>query len=108
LAVIRRLTEDLDVGVEIVGVPTQRDADGLALSSRNAYLSEEERTAARALPRALGEAAQAMVDGAAPEEAIERARARLEAAGFSRIDYVDCATQTPSRRRPSSTARPAC
>ena len=98
LAVIRRLAGDLDLGVEIVGVPTQRDADGLALSSRNAYLSEDERTAARALPRALGEAAQAMIDGAAPAEAIERARARLVAAAFSRIDYVelrDAATLSP-------------
>jgi pantoate--beta-alanine ligase len=98
LAVIRRLTQDLDLGVEIVGVPTQRDADGLALSSRNAYLSKEERAAARALPRALGEAAQAMIDGAAPEQAIERARAKLAAAGFSRIDYVelrDAATLAP-------------
>jgi pantoate--beta-alanine ligase len=98
LAVIRRLAEDLDLGAEIVGVPTQRDADGLALSSRNAYLSEEERTAARALPRALGEAAQAMIDGAAPAEAIERARTRLVAAAFSRIDYFelrDAATLSP-------------
>jgi pantoate--beta-alanine ligase len=98
LAVIRRLAEDLDLGAEIVGVPTQRDADGLALSSRNAYLSEEERTAARALPRALGEAAQAMIDGAAPAEAIERARTRLVAADFSRIDYFelrDAATLSP-------------
>jgi pantoate--beta-alanine ligase len=88
LAVIRRMVRDLDVGVEIVGVPTQRDADGLALSSRNAYLSPDERRAARALPRALGEAAQAIRDGAAVDEALARARARLEAAGFAPIDYV--------------------
>jgi len=88
LAVIRRMVRDLDVGVEIVGVPTQRDADGLALSSRNAYLSPDERRAARALPRALGEAAQAIRDGAAIDEALARARARLEAAGFAPIDYV--------------------
>jgi pantoate--beta-alanine ligase len=98
LAVIRRLTEDLDLGVEIVGVPTQRDADGLALSSRNAYLSDEERSAARSLPRALGEAAQAMVDGGSPAETIERARSRLVASGFSRVDYFelrDAATLSP-------------
>jgi pantoate--beta-alanine ligase len=89
LAVIRRLAEDLDLGVEIVGVPTQRDADGLALSSRNAYLTPQERSAARALPRALGEAAAAMIDGTPVAEAIERARARLAAAGFARIDYVE-------------------
>jgi len=88
LAVIRRMVRDLDVVVEIVGVPTQRDADGLALSSRNAYLSPDERRAARALPRALGEAAQAIRDGAAVDEALARARARLEAAGFAPIDYV--------------------
>ncbi len=89
LAVIRQMVRDLDLGVEIVGVPTQRDADGLALSSRNLYLSDEERAAARALPRALGEAAQAIVGGAPAGEAIERARARLAAAGFDPIDYVE-------------------
>jgi pantoate--beta-alanine ligase len=88
LCVIRRMVRDLDLGIEIAGVPTQRDADGLALSSRNAYLSDDERKAARALPRALGEAAQAIADGAAVDEALERARARLEAAGFAPIDYV--------------------
>ncbi|HYI48590.1 MAG TPA: pantoate--beta-alanine ligase [Allosphingosinicella sp.] len=89
LAVIRRMVRDLSLPVEIVGVPTQRDADGLALSSRNAYLSEEERTAARALPRALGEAAQAIADGAPVAEALDKARARLEGAGFDPVDYVE-------------------
>jgi pantoate--beta-alanine ligase len=89
LAVIRQLVRDLKLKLEIVGVPTQRDEDGLALSSRNAYLSEEERIAARALPRALGEAAQAIADGGDVADALERARARLEAAGFEPIDYVD-------------------
>jgi len=88
LAVIRQLVRDLDLRVEIVGVPTQRDADGLALSSRNAYLSEEERAAARALPRALGEAAAAIAGGGDVAEALARATARLAAAGFDPIDYV--------------------
>ena len=88
LAVIRQMVAAEKLGAEIIGVPTQRDADGLALSSRNAYLSEEERTAARALPRALGEAAQAIADGADIAEALEKARARLESAGFDPIDYV--------------------
>ena len=70
-------------------MPTQRDADGLALSSRNAYLSEEERRAARALPRALGEAARAIGEGGDVAEALERARERLAAAGFDPIDYVE-------------------
>jgi pantoate--beta-alanine ligase len=89
LAIIRQLVRDLGLPIEIVGVPTQRDEDGLALSSRNAYLSEEERLAARILPRALGEAAQAITGGAPIDEALERARARLAEAGFDPIDYVE-------------------
>jgi pantoate--beta-alanine ligase len=88
LQVIRQMVRDRDLAVEIIGVPTQRDADGLALSSRNAYLSEEERLAARTLPRALGEAVQAIEGGAPVEEALERARARLADAGFDPVDYV--------------------
>ena len=89
LAVIRQMVRDLALPIEIVGIPTQRDADGLALSSRNAYLSDEERLAARALPRALGEAAQAIAEGGDINAALEKARARLEAAGFDPIDYVE-------------------
>jgi len=89
LAVIRAMVCDLALPVEIIGVPTQRDVDGLALSSRNAYLSEEERLAARILPRALGEAAQAISGGAPVEEALDRARTRLAEAGFDPIDYVE-------------------
>ncbi|MBV9882471.1 MAG: pantoate--beta-alanine ligase [Sphingomonadaceae bacterium] len=89
LAVIRQMVRDLGLEVEIVAVPTQRDVDGLALSSRNAYLSEEERRDARILPRALGEAAQAIEGGAPVSEALERARTRLAEAGFDPIDYVE-------------------
>ncbi len=89
LAVIRRMTRDLDLPVEVVGVPTQRDADGLALSSRNIYLTEEERVSARALPRALGEAAQAIRDGESIEDALATARDKLAEAGFDPIDYVE-------------------
>lgn len=88
LAVIRRLVRDLDLAVEIIGVPTQRDADGLALSSRNAYLTADERRAARALPRCLGEAAVAIRDGANVGETLAKARASLAEAGFGPIDYV--------------------
>ncbi|PZO90455.1 MAG: pantoate--beta-alanine ligase [Sphingomonas sanxanigenens] len=89
LAVIRRMAADLDMGVEIVGVSTQRDADGVALSSRNAYLTEEDRVHARALPRALGEAAIAIEQGQDPAQAIEAAKAAILKAGFESIDYVD-------------------
>jgi len=101
LAVIRRMVRDLDLGVAIHGVPTQRDADGLALSSRNAYLSAEERIAARALPRVLGETAQAIVEGALVAPALEAAHARLASAGFDPIDYValcDAGTLAPMTR----------
>src|SRR5687767_1234835 len=89
LAVIRRLVRDLDMDIEIVGIPTQRDADGLALSSRNAYLSEDERRAARSLPRCLGEAVAALQDGADIGETLAAARDKLARAGFDPIDYVE-------------------
>lgn len=91
LAVIRRMVADLDMGIEIVGVATQRDADGLALSSRNAYLSPDERTRALALPDALQEAAQAIAAGGDVEQALATARDRLAEAGFDPIDYVTLA-----------------
>jgi pantoate--beta-alanine ligase len=88
LAVIRRLVTDIDLRVEIVGVPTARAPDGLALSSRNAYLSPEDRAAAVALPQALHSAAQAIRNGGPVAEALASARAALSTAGFARIDYV--------------------
>lgn len=106
LAVIRRMTADLDLPVRIHGVPTRRDADGLALSSRNIYLSDAERVAARALPRALGEAAQRIREGAVVADALAQARVKLGEAGFDPIDYVelrDAQTLEPLERL----ARPA-
>jgi pantoate--beta-alanine ligase len=87
LAVVRRMVADLDFDVEIVGVPTQRDDDGLALSSRNVYLDEDERHRAVALPRALGVAVQALARGDDPEQVLAQAHASLNAAGFV-VDYV--------------------
>ena len=87
LAVIRRMTQDLQLGVAILGHPTIRDADGLALSSRNAYLSSDERRAALALPQALNEAADRISSGVPVSEALAQAKERLTAAGFPRIDY---------------------
>jgi len=89
LAVIRQMARDLGLAVEIVAVPTQRDADGLALSSRNTYLTDEERQSARALPRALGEAAAAIQRGGDVAEALATAKERLSKAGFDPIDYVE-------------------
>jgi pantoate--beta-alanine ligase len=88
LAVIRRLIADLGLGIEIIGVPTVRDGDGLALSSRNAYLTSDERTRAVALPRALDSARDVIRAGTAVEAALEEARMALAAAGFGPIDYL--------------------
>ena len=98
LAVISRMTADLAFGIEIVAVPTVRDRDGLALSSRNAFLSEDERTRALALPRALHEAAEAIEAGKPVEPTLAAARRALGDAGFAPIDYValvDSATLEP-------------
>lgn len=98
LAVIRRMTADLNIPVEIAAVPTYREQDGLALSSRNAYLSIVERGQATALPRALGDARKAILEGTPVPSALETARKSIIEAGFSRIDYfalVDAATLEP-------------
>ena len=98
LAVIRRMVEDLNIRVEIVGVATVRDADGLALSSRNAYLSEDERRRAVVLPRALEKARDEIRAGSEVASIIEEAKSSLREAGFSRIDYValvDASTLDP-------------
>jgi len=87
LAVIRRMVADLDMAIDIAGVPTQRDDDGLALSSRNVYLDDVQRAKAVALPRALGVAARAIEKGGDPDAALATARDALAAAGFD-VDYV--------------------
>ncbi len=104
LAVIRRLVTDLDMNIEIVGVPTQRDDDGLALSSRNIYLDADERARAVALPRALGIAARAITRGEAVPAVLADAIATLTTAGFE-VDYVAVAdaealTPDPAPGRP--------
>jgi pantoate--beta-alanine ligase len=98
LAVIRRMEADLGLGVTVRGVPTVRDADGLALSSRNAYLSADERRRALALPQALEQARKAILGGEPVEAALDDARRKLSDTGFGRIDYfalVDAATLEP-------------
>jgi pantoate--beta-alanine ligase len=98
LAVIRRMEADLGLEVSVRGIPTVRDADGLALSSRNAYLSSDERRRALALPRSLEQAREAILGGEPVAAALDDARRKLANAGFSRVDYfslVDAATLAP-------------
>lgn len=91
LAVIRRFVRDLDIDIEIVGVPIVRDTDGLALSSRNIYLSVADRGAALALPRALKSARDAILTGEPIAEALATGKAALLAATFSHVDYLELA-----------------
>ena len=91
LAIVRRVSSDLDLGVEIVGCPIVRDADGLALSSRNAYLSAEERAAGLALPLALRAAAGELALGNRDARALEaamRATVREHAGDAIALDYA--------------------
>ena len=92
LAVIRKMTKDLDVAVQIVGCPTVREADGLAMSSRNSYLGPEDRAAAPVLHRALQAAQSRWNAGARDAEALRDAlRRTLETEPRVRIDYATVA-----------------
>ncbi|ESQ92087.1 pantoate--beta-alanine ligase [Asticcacaulis sp. AC460] len=88
LAVVRAMVRDFDLGIDIVGYPTMREADGLALSSRNAYLSPEQRAAAPKLHAALEAIRSVVLAGGDAEVAIATAKADLTAAGFGQIDYI--------------------
>lgn len=89
LAVIRRLVADLNIPVDIIGVETVREADGLAMSSRNAYLTPEERAQAPALNAAIVAAAKAIASGADIAAVTAAARADIVKAGFAKVDYVE-------------------
>lgn len=88
LKVITRMAQDLDLETEIIGVPTLREADGLALSSRNVYLSAEERQTAAQLHATLQRCAADLRKGSAVKSALERARAGLADCGFA-VDYIE-------------------
>jgi pantoate--beta-alanine ligase len=96
LAVIRRMTADLDFGIEIVAVPTVREADGLALSSRNRLLGAADRAAARCVPRALAGAAAAVAAGERrPAAIVARATVEVAAEPRARLEYAElCDPQT--------------
>jgi pantoate--beta-alanine ligase len=101
LAAVRRMVHDLDVPVDVVAQPTVREADGLARSSRNAYLAADERARALALSAALAAGTRAAQDGAGPDEVLAATRAVLDdrLAADDAVDYValvDAATFTPA------------
>jgi pantoate--beta-alanine ligase len=89
LAVVRRMVADLNMAVQVVGIETVRDTDGLALSSRNARLDAGSRARAAELHRAMQTAAAAIAGGLAPSAAIQQAIAAIMAAGFESVEYLD-------------------
>lgn len=111
LAVIRRMARDLDLtqphADAIIGVPTVREADGLALSSRNRYLGAEDRSRAAALPQAMREAIHSIEGGEAIPEALARLEGRLREGGFSKVDYAALADAATLERIETLGDRPA-
>tara|TARA_B100000459_G_scaffold146057_1_gene111498 strand:- start:341 stop:1150 length:810 start_codon:yes stop_codon:yes gene_type:complete len=87
--VVRRMVRDLDIPIEVVPVPTVRESDGLAMSSRNVYLSKEQRAVAPALYKVLSGMATRMAQGETASAAITWGRAALDSAGFDRIEYLE-------------------
>jgi len=88
LKVVTRMAKDLDLPVRVIGVPTVREPDGLALSSRNAYLSDAERAGAPTLYRVLTACAAKMSAGTSIAKALDEARGEIMAAGFA-LDYLE-------------------
>lgn len=90
LVIIKRVVQDLDMQIQIVGVPTVREGDGLAVSSRNAYLDPSQRAAAPALYRVLTDAGRRIAEGAEIAEVCASGQSTLLQAGFEKVDYFDC------------------
>jgi pantoate--beta-alanine ligase len=104
LQVIRRFARDLDLPIEIVGVPTVREPDGLAMSSRNRYLSKEQRAIAARLPAIMRETVAKLKSGTPAAPILAAARAEILSGGFDRVDYLElCDTES---LQPIATARP--
>jgi pantoate--beta-alanine ligase len=89
LQIVRRMASDLNIPIAIRPMPTVRECDGLAMSSRNQRLSAQDRLRAAALPKAMAEAARAIRGGEAPAPALDRAKAAILAGGYQDIDYLE-------------------
>ncbi len=106
LQVVRRMVRDLNIPVAIVAVPTIREADGLAMSSRNRYLSPAQRKMASALPQIMHDTVTELRGGLAAAPIIANAKGRLHQAGFDRVDYLELCDEAtlqpiPIARAPS-------
>jgi pantoate--beta-alanine ligase len=101
LQIVKRMVADLDIPTRIIGVPTVRERDGLALSSRNAYLSPDERALAPTLHRVLLDTGERIQDGVSIDDAVARGTSELTMSGFDGVDYlavVDAETLEPLDR----------
>ena len=104
LQVVRRMARDLDIPIEVIGCPTVREVDGLAMSSRNVRLSEKERGIAPKLSRIINRAATRIAGGLPASEVLAEARDALLAAGFRAVDYVELRAEDDFRPLDSATA----
>lgn len=113
LHVVRRMARDLDIPLKIIGCPTVREPDGLALSSRNVRLSAEERAVAPKLAAILSTAAKALSTGAESAPVLEAAKKSIIAAGFREVEYLEllgsrsCATRASRSPHPPAGCRVA-
>jgi len=89
LQVVKQMVRDLDLPLEIVGLPTIREADGLAMSSRNAYLNADQRKSAASMHAAISEVARSVAKGGDIAAATTKARQHMLYEGFERVDYVE-------------------
>ncbi|WP_298907860.1 pantoate--beta-alanine ligase [uncultured Aliiroseovarius sp.] len=89
MLLVRRLSEDLDIETEVIGCPTVREEDGLAMSSRNVRLTAEERAIAPALKAEMDRAAEAIRRGAEPRVVLDSAKAQIERAGYETVEYLE-------------------
>ena len=108
LAVLRQMVRDLDMPLKLIAAPTKREKDGLALSSRNAYLTADERKVAPTLNAAIMELAAKVASGKAIASAVEAAKKRILGAGFANIDYItvaDAQTLTELTKRQDAPMR---
>ena len=105
LAVVRQMVRDLDLPLEIAGLPTVREADGLAMSSRNAYLSPDQRRTAPTIHAVITAVAEAARRGAAIDKAVAEGKKALESAGF-RVDYLEVRDAGTLKAAEPGTQRP--
>jgi pantoate--beta-alanine ligase len=89
LQIVRRMATDLDIPIEVIGCPTIREIDGLAMSSRNLLLSDRARAKAAALPDVMEDMRVALAKGALMSDIVDVAKAKIIAAGFNEVEYLE-------------------